>query len=120
MHGSRQQQPAQTHAAQPTEAAPETTRSRFSEWVEKMRNASKRRSTCLTPREPRDMKAATMEPMWIMGPYFPRGRPAATAKIVPNIFAKSVRRDCMLGMRMPLRKACRVRCGALRLVGWER
>lgn len=36
----------------------------------------------------------------------PKGRPADTAKIVPSILAVSVRKLCMLGIRMPFKKAC--------------
>ena len=54
---------------------------------------------------PWDITAAIMDPIWIRGPFFPTGRPAAIAKQMPIIFAKSNRMLTNSLRLIPLRNA---------------
>mmetsp|Transcript_9527 Transcript_9527/g.33771 ORF Transcript_9527/g.33771 Transcript_9527/m.33771 type:complete len:357 (+) Transcript_9527:1046-2116(+) len=46
--------------------------------------------------------AATMAPLWIIGPSFPHGRPAPTLQTMPKTFAPKVRSFRTFGKSMPL------------------
>mmetsp|Transcript_92478 Transcript_92478/g.288274 ORF Transcript_92478/g.288274 Transcript_92478/m.288274 type:complete len:224 (-) Transcript_92478:384-1055(-) len=55
------------------------------------------------PASARAMSAPTMAPLWIMGPSFPHGSPAATLKTMPAALHRRVRPRSTPGMSTPFR-----------------
>jgi hypothetical protein len=52
---------------------------------------------------PCESPAATIAPLWIIGPSFPTGKPPDTAQTVPRTLQKKVRMRSMRGIFMPKR-----------------
>jgi len=91
-------------AAATPAAAPQDTKSRFSLSFRKSCTLLKEASKPIPWEPPCDTAAATPDPIWIMGPSLPSGKPALHEKMIPMALQRTVLILTRRGMFSPLRK----------------